>query len=767
MEFAGFRVSSDNIEPLPRYLDAIDSFPTPQSSTDVRSWYGLINQVANYAQLRTVLAPFRQFLSPKTKFQWSDELDRCFNESKTVIINAIKNGVQIFDLDKITCLRPDWSRKGIGYFLSQKHCDCSGKLPDCCPSGWKVVLAGSRFLSSAEERYAAVEGEALAVAWGLEQSKYFTQGCPNLIVVTDHKPLTKLFGDRTLDEIENTRLFRLKQRTLPWYFEVMYLPGKTNFAADAASRYPSPHHNVTALELVDEQELILGAIIREEMQNNMAITWEDLSRETKTDPVLSVVIRCLMEDGSEVSFPPEFMRYKNALYIHEDVLLYQDRVVVPHRLRPQVLKKLHSAHQGVSSMEQRAQAMMFWPGITYDIQSTRDKCSDCNRNAPSQAELFSEPANPPSTPFEKVFADYFICAGHHYLVVGDRLSGWSEIYATPAGTMNSGARGLKSCLRKFFATFGVPVELSSDGGPEFSSSVTQEFLRTWDVKHRVSSAYHPRSNGRAEVAVKSAKRLLRSNLDSSGRLDNDKLLGAMLQLRNTPDPDCKLSPAEIVFGRPLRDSFAFLNRLEKFSNPSVRSTWREAWALKEQALRTRFAQSSEKLNLNARDLKELSVGDRCMVQNQFGNHPKKWDRSGTVVEVLPFNQYTVLIDGSRRCTKRNRKYLRGYTPATVMIRNRASSSGTAAKQPLSPTPCTVNDIPVPASDLSHEQMMDAPSHSPSIGDTHHVAEGLSEPDNNPVNTNVQQRLAVRRLNDFNNPGLKEDVEPVKHRLRRH
>ena len=158
VEFAGFRISPDSIEPLPRYIDAIKSFPTPKNSTDVRSWFGLINQVSNYAQLRSVLAPFRKFLSPKCKFQWSDELDDCFVKSKGVIIEAIKLGVQIFDLDRITCLRPDWSKQGIGYFLYQKHCACSGRLPDCCQSGWKITLAGSRFLSGAEERYAAVEG---------------------------------------------------------------------------------------------------------------------------------------------------------------------------------------------------------------------------------------------------------------------------------------------------------------------------------------------------------------------------------------------------------------------------------------------------------------------------------------------------------------------------------------------------------------------------------------------------------------------------------
>ena len=59
------------------------------------------------------------------------------------------------------------------------------------------------------------------------------------MVVTVHKPLVKIFGDRALHEIQNTRIFRLKQCTLPWFFEVHYMPVKTNLAADAASRYPT------------------------------------------------------------------------------------------------------------------------------------------------------------------------------------------------------------------------------------------------------------------------------------------------------------------------------------------------------------------------------------------------------------------------------------------------------------------------------------------------------------------------------------------------
>ena len=61
VDFAGFRISANTIEPLPRYLDAIRDFPTPGNITDIRSWFGLVNQVTNYAQLREIMRPFKPF----------------------------------------------------------------------------------------------------------------------------------------------------------------------------------------------------------------------------------------------------------------------------------------------------------------------------------------------------------------------------------------------------------------------------------------------------------------------------------------------------------------------------------------------------------------------------------------------------------------------------------------------------------------------------------------------------------------------------------
>ena len=69
----------------------------------------------------------------------------------------------------------------------------------------------------------------------------------------------------------------------------------------------------------------------------------------------------------------------------------------------------------------------------------------------------------------------------------------------------------------------------------------------------------------------------------------------------------------------------------------------------------------EKLNEHVKELKALSVAQSVMVQNQAGNHGKRWARTGTVVEIGPGpRQYTVRMDRSRNVSIRNRKFLRTF-----------------------------------------------------------------------------------------------------------
>ena len=99
-------------------------------------------------------------------------------------------------------------------------------------------------------------------------------------------------------------------------------------------------------------------------------------------------------------------------------------------------------------------------------------------------------------------------------MVVDRYSNWPIVERSHAG-----ATGLISCLRRIFVTYGIPDELASDGGPQFTATNTREFLQDWGVSHRLSSVAFPHSNCRAEIGVKMVKRLLMDNTGDSGDLD--------------------------------------------------------------------------------------------------------------------------------------------------------------------------------------------------------------------------------------------------------
>ena len=200
-----------------------------------------------------------------------------------------------------------------------------------------------------------------------------------------------------------------------------------------------------------------------------------------------------------------------------------------------------------------------------------------------------------------------------------------------------------------------------------------EFLKNWGVTARLSSTQYPQSNGRAEAAVKTAKRIIKTNTGSGGTLDTDKASLALLQYLNTPLRAVNKSPAQLAAGRQLRDGV-----------PTAR------WHLKVdrhwgRTLRKREVQMGEDgdtlmTNSTPRQLLPLDPGTRVRVQNQASN---VWDRTGLVVEALPYRQYTVRLDGSGRISLRNRKHLR---PTLVLTPPEVQSGAPSTAGRSTPTP---------------------------------------------------------------------------------
>ena len=419
VDFAGFVVGVGRVKPTRGMLAAIAEFPVPTKLTNVRAWFGLVNQTSYAYALSKVMDPFRDLLKKGRKFFWDDGLEAAFKKSRSDIVDMVREGVYMFEMERATCLATDWSKEGVGFFLLQKHCECPTEDgPNCGPDHWKLILAGSRFLKDAESRYAPVEGEALAVTYGLEQCRMFILGCPDLLVAVDHKPLVPILNTKALDQIKNPRLLNFKEKTLLYNFKAKYVPGYLHTGPDATSRCPVKAYLLEAMRVEAdgdnelEESLVASAKTLELDADGEVVTWEQVKAETKADAVCSTLNRAILEGFPLRKHEAEeclraYYSLQEDLHQVEGVPFMGSRMHVPASLRRRVLEVLHSSHQGVTGMKAAARQRFWWLGMDGDIDQKRAQCRTCNQMAPSNIREPMVLPVEPEYPFQLVVMDFF------------------------------------------------------------------------------------------------------------------------------------------------------------------------------------------------------------------------------------------------------------------------------------------------------------------------------------------------------------------------
>ena len=323
------------------------------------------------------------------------------------------------------------------------------------------------------------------------------------------------------------------------------------------------------------------------------------------------------------------------------------RVVIPKSMCAETLRSLVAMHQGVTKTRQRARVSVYWPNMDVDIANATQSCEDCTRRLPS---LPSEPLkqHPQATrPFEHIHADIGTDKGRDFLVIVDSYSGWLHVVAFP--DKNTTARRIIDTVRLMFSNVGAPVTFWSDNGPQFASAEFKTYLTDWGVNAVTSSPYYAASNGRGEAEINTMKSLVEGAW-KSGTFNLDKFAKSLLMFRNAPRSG-GASPAEVVFGKPVRDLIPAHRR-------SFSSEWqRSASTLEKRACRSKELQV-EHFNKKTRPLTPFSIGNYVIIQ-----HPttKRWSTPGVVVEVGPHRDYLVKTPAGR-VIRRNRRFLRRRVP---------------------------------------------------------------------------------------------------------
>ena len=436
--------------------------------------------------------------------------------------------LDLYNMEKEHKVSADASAYGLGAVLLQKT-----------GSNWKPIAYASRSMSETEQRYAQIEKEALAITWACEKFSMYVLG-KHFSIETDHKPLVPLLGMKHLDSLP-PRVLRFRLRLSRFDYSIEHVPGKHLYTADTLSRAPKPSTGADT-NLEELAELAMEACIAHLPANRDRLReYED---EQNSDPLCSVVIKyCRTGWPGKPQINESLSPYWEArgnLTLRGNLLLHGTRIVVPASMQRETLKKLHDGHQGIERCRSRARISVWWPGISTQVEKVVKDCLHCSKeHIPRKEPLM--PTALPAYPWQKIGSDLFVLNGKTYLLLADYFSRYPE--AIQLTTTSSAS--VITVMKSLFGRHGIPEEVVSDNGPQFASQEFRNFAKKYNFKHTTSSPHFPQSNGLAERAVQTTKKLLKGS-------DDPDL--ALLSYRSTPLPWCGLSPSELLMGRQIRSN---------------------------------------------------------------------------------------------------------------------------------------------------------------------------------------------------------------------
>ena len=209
---------------------------------------------------------------------------------------------------------------------------------------------------------------------GLEKACYFVLGCKNLVICVDHKPLLKIFSDRSLSDIPNPRLRKFKEKTLQYRFTMTHIPGVKHRIPDTLSHYPVSHDISPSNKDDSDSEAATYTFALATKNNLQPVTWDKVKTATQSGESMLQLLDTIVHGfpTSKLDLPKyiqEYHQYRDDLYSIDGVVLYKDQIVIPPLLQEDILNILHSAHQSVGPMLSRTMDTVFWSGITATIHA--------------------------------------------------------------------------------------------------------------------------------------------------------------------------------------------------------------------------------------------------------------------------------------------------------------------------------------------------------------------------------------------------------------
>jgi len=506
--FLGHSVSRRGVATDPDKLEVLKEWPVPSSQTAVRSFLGFAGYYQRFVRnFSGLAAPLSELTKKDSTFTWDEKHQEAFEAVKTALIEAPV--LVVPDPNKPYVLETDASGIALGAALSQES---DGYM---CP-----VSFMSRKLDTHQRNYPAHELELLSVHEALKKWRHLLAGGPRVKVITDSSTVKSALSQKDL----SPKLARYSLTFADYDLEFVHRPGRDHTVADALSRV---NINSVSFSVSDyEQDPFFASIY---------------SALAASDP-----------SPNSISFERQYYLKNNLLFKRDK----KDRICVPKGQREPLLIAHHdapsAAHRGRDKTYGSLASLYFWPRMFADVEAYVNSCHVCQRIKPASSAMQAPllPLHVPRCPWEAISMDFItglptIRGFDAVWVVVDRLS--KMCHLTPTKSTASAADTANLFIQNIFRLHGLPRSIVSDRDPKFTGRFWQTFFSALETKLKLSTAYHPQSDGQSERTIRTVEQLLRG---LAGELPSwlDALPLAEYAHNSSVHSSTGATPFEVVFG---------------------------------------------------------------------------------------------------------------------------------------------------------------------------------------------------------------------------